>query len=125
MPEVMKLNSKMSASLLPTPTPPCTPIDENAQRSLMLNGVYQQLCAWKELKDLFVEVIQEIRANPTTAEPNTEGAASKVNKLSESKLTVTTLGSKLDFKRIKEIWDKATLKYKIKKAVEEILNKLD
>ncbi|OJD24956.1 hypothetical protein ACJ73_03668 [Blastomyces percursus] len=125
MSELMKANGKAPATLSPTPTPPCTPIDENAQRSLMLDGVYQQLDARKELKDLLVEVIQEVRANPTAAEPNTEGAASGTHKPSDSKPAVAALGSKLDFKRVEEIWDKTTLQYKTKEAVEEVLDELD
>nr|KMM68951.1 hypothetical protein CPAG_05274 [Coccidioides posadasii RMSCC 3488] len=125
MSELVKANGKAPATLSPTPTPPCTPIDENAQRSLMLDGVYQQLDTQKELKDLLVEVIQEIRANLTAAEPSTEDAISEMHKPSDSKPTVTALDSKLDFKRVDKIWDKVILKYKIKKVVKEILNKLD
>ncbi|EQL36111.1 hypothetical protein BDFG_02363 [Blastomyces dermatitidis ATCC 26199] len=106
-------------------TPPCSPIDESAQRSPTLDGMYQHLVAQKELKDLLVEVIQEIRANPTAAEPNTDGASSGANKLSDSKPAVAALGSKFDFKRVEEIWDKMTLQYKTKEAVEEVLDELD
>ncbi|OJD20608.1 hypothetical protein ACJ73_08055, partial [Blastomyces percursus] len=108
MSELMKANGKAPSTLSPTPTPPCTPIDENAQRSLMLDGV-----------------IQEIRVNPTAAESSTEGAESGTHKPSDSKPAVAALGSKLDFKRVEEIWDKTTLQYKTKEAVEEVLDELD
>ncbi|EDN04841.1 predicted protein [Histoplasma mississippiense (nom. inval.)] len=118
-------NGKAPATPPPAQTPPCSPIDESAQRSPTLDGMYQHLVVRKELKDLLVEVIQEVRANPTAAEPNTEGASSGANKPLDSKPAVAALGSKLDFKRVNEIWDKTTLQYKTKEAVEEVLDELD
>lgn len=97
-------NGKAPATPPPAQTPPCSPIDESAQRSLTLDGMYQHLVVRKELKDLLVEVIQEVRANPTAAEPNTEGASSGANKPLDSKPAVAALGSKLDFKRVNEMY---------------------
>ncbi|KAF3481541.1 uncharacterized protein GIQ15_04300 [Arthroderma uncinatum] len=101
------------------PTPLSTPIGEFPQKGQMLGEGPQQPVTLAGLKDLLMEVVQELKAGPAAVQ--SEATTPKP----ERKPTVAPLGSKLEFKRIEQVWDKATRTYVDKATVKEELDELD
>ncbi|KAM5476980.1 hypothetical protein MauCBS54593_000251 [Microsporum audouinii] len=91
------------------PTPLSTPIGEIPQEGQVLGEGSQQLVTLTRLKDLLIKVVRELKGGDTAVQ-------SKAAPRPQSK----PLGSKLEFKRVGQVWDKATRKCVNKEEFDEL-----
>ncbi|KAM5434084.1 hypothetical protein McanMca71_001525 [Microsporum canis] len=64
-----------------------------------------------------MEVLQELKVGPTVVQSEETPAP-------KPKPAIAPLGSKLEFKRVEQVWDKATRRYIDKETVKEELDEL-
>ncbi|KKZ66336.1 hypothetical protein EMCG_07937 [[Emmonsia] crescens] len=100
------------------PTPLSTLISEIPQKGQMLGEGPQQLVTLTGLKDLLMEVIQELKAGPAALQ-------SEATPEPEPKPAVAPLGSKLEFKRVEQVYGPFMGILINKETVKEELDELD